>query len=48
MKIKYDPECEYCKKYNKPPPAIVMCPSHEASERCQSGKRNHCTCDTCF
>ncbi len=23
-------------------------PSHDASERCESGKRNHCSCDTCF
>jgi hypothetical protein len=23
-------------------------PSHDASESCESGKRNHCTCDTCF
>jgi len=23
-------------------------PSHRASQRCQSGGRNHCTCDTCF
>lgn len=23
-------------------------PSHYASPRCRSGKRPHCTCDTCF
>lgn len=23
-------------------------PSHDASETCQSGKRPHCTCDSCF
>lgn len=23
-------------------------PPHRASERCESGKRSHCTCDTCF
>ena len=23
-------------------------PRHFASDRCESGKRNHCTCDTCF
>jgi hypothetical protein len=23
-------------------------PSHDASERCQSGGYTHCTCDTCF
>lgn len=23
-------------------------PRHEASTRCESGRRNHCSCDTCF
>lgn len=23
-------------------------PPHDASARCESGKRNHCTCDICF
>lgn len=23
-------------------------PPHNASSRCQSGGRDHCTCDTCF
>lgn len=23
-------------------------PDHDPSPRCQSGKRPHCTCDTCF
>lgn len=23
-------------------------PSHDASNGCESGKRDHCTCDTCF
>jgi hypothetical protein len=23
-------------------------PSHQASDRCESGKRPHCTCDVCF
>ena len=23
-------------------------PRHKAGNFCQSGKRNHCTCDTCF
>jgi len=25
-----------------------MGPSHNASRRCESGRRDHCTCDTCF
>lgn len=37
-------ECAYCDKWRHDP----MMPSHSASERCESGKRNHCTCDTCF
>lgn len=23
-------------------------PPHFASERCESGRRDHCSCDTCF
>ena len=23
-------------------------PPHDASPRCESGKRDHCSCDTCF
>jgi hypothetical protein len=23
-------------------------PAHFASRRCESGRRNHCTCDTCY
>lgn len=23
-------------------------PSHDASRRCESGKREHCSCDVCF
>jgi len=36
--------CEYCKKIA----ASGFGPSHFASANCQSGRRNHCTCDTCF
>ena len=25
-----------------------MMPSHTAKASCQSGHRNHCTCDTCY
>jgi hypothetical protein len=44
MKVTHDPTCTYCQQF-KPGD---MFPSHEASKRCQSGGRNHCTCDTCF
>lgn len=37
-------DCAYCDKYR----GTTMFPSHQASERCESGKRPHCTCDTCF
>lgn len=36
-------ECKYCQENRN-----TMEPSHFASDRCESGKRNHCTCDTCF
>ena len=32
-----------------PPPCCVGTPvPHNASSQCRSGRRNHCTCDTCF
>lgn len=37
-------ECAYCDQYGDDP----MMPRHNASERCESGKHPHCTCDTCF
>lgn len=37
-------ECAYCDKWGDDP----MMPRHTASEHCESGKRPHCTCDTCF
>jgi hypothetical protein len=40
----WDPDCAYCQQHV---PGSMM-PSHTASPRCQSGSRNHCTCDTCF
>jgi hypothetical protein len=43
-------DCPGCQeRYNSASmPADVFAPRHKASTRCQSGKRNHCTCDTCF
>jgi hypothetical protein len=39
-------ECAYCDaeraKNNE------YHPHHDASPRCESGKRPHCTCDTCW
>ena len=37
-------DCTYCAAHK---PGEMM-PPHDASPRCESGKRNHCTCDTCF
>ena len=39
-------ECSLCDRARETgDPAM---PSHTAKERCQSGRRNHCTCDTCY
>lgn len=35
-------ECRMCAK-NEP-----GTPPHNASSGCESGKRNHCTCDVCY
>lgn len=35
--------CKYCQNSKG-----TMHPNHFASSRCESGRRNHCTCDTCF
>jgi hypothetical protein len=39
-------DCAGCQVFFDNPDA--MGPSHKASDRCESGKRSHCTCDTCF
>ena len=36
-----------CKTCNEHKPGEIM-PPHDASVRCESGRRNHCTCDICF
>jgi hypothetical protein len=35
------PYCDSCRDDN-------MMPSHTASDRCESGRHNHCTCDRCY
>jgi hypothetical protein len=37
------PGCSYCDGEK-----TSFHPSHDASSRCESGKRNHCSCDACF
>lgn len=34
--------CSTCQAGDEP------IPWHDASDRCESGKRTHCACDTCF
>jgi acyl dehydratase len=36
-------DCDYCKEVS-----IFGGPGHFASGSCRSGRRAHCTCDTCF
>lgn len=44
-----DPNCPSCKPfYEAASPLDVMMPRHKASDRCESGKRPHCSCDACF
>ena len=40
---KYDPECNICVSHYG-----THYPAHYASGHCKSGKRNHCTCNSCF
>lgn len=37
-------ECNFCDTHHED----KMMPSHDPSPRCESGKKPHCTCDTCF
>lgn len=40
---KAHPDCDYCREVS-----VFGGPSHTASSNCRSGRRNHCTCDTCW
>lgn len=44
------PECGGCREFYDSPgrPMNVFAPHHQPSPSCRSGKRPHCTCDTCF
>jgi hypothetical protein len=45
----YDPNCPTCVREKRDHPTLdPFMPNHTASPRCRSGRRNHCTCDTCF
>lgn len=39
-------ECAYCDRERAA--GNDFHPAHDASPRCESGKRAHCSCDTCF
>lgn len=44
-----DPNCPSCKEfYTAAKPTSVFAPNHKPSDRCESGKHPHCSCDTCF
>jgi hypothetical protein len=40
---KAHPDCDYCLTVS-----VFGGPGHEPSSFCRSGKRPHCTCDTCW
>jgi hypothetical protein len=39
-------ECVYCDREREA--GNKHFPSHDASDRCESGKRPHCTCNVCW
>lgn len=39
-------ECNYCDREREQ--GNEFFPPHTARPSCQSGRHNHCTCDTCF
>lgn len=46
-----DPDCQSCRADHYPVlerGEVPFAPRHRASNRCESGKRPHCTCDVCF
>jgi hypothetical protein len=39
---------EGCSTCARDPEGNQIMPPHDASNRCESGRRSHCSCDTCF
>jgi hypothetical protein len=37
-----------CSTCDRDPEGRQIMPPHDASDRCESGRHNHCSCDTCF
>lgn len=50
----FNPNCETCQVHFYPAVksgdsiTSVFAPRHKASDKCKSGKYNHCSCDICF
>ena len=45
LAVYYD-GCKFCD--DRKAEGCTFFPPHNASPQCESGRRNHCTCDTCF
>jgi hypothetical protein len=46
-----DPKCGGCTEHYaaiRRTGEMAFAPRHKASQRCESGRRNHCSCSTCF
>lgn len=41
-----NPDCSRCRQFLEE--GLTLSPRHTASVRCQSGRRSHCSCETCF
>lgn len=46
MQFALEGECTYCD--DQKAKGNNFFPPHTARQSCQSGRHNHCTCDTCF
>lgn len=51
---RFDRFCKFCQEHFMPQLKIgrrlpdIYAPPHKPSTHCESGKKPHCTCDTCF
>lgn len=43
---RYYVACSFCQRMKEGGTSFF--PNHHASSRCESGKHNHCSCDSCF
>lgn len=42
------PDCKECEVFYGESGPYAFAPRHKAMSSCKSGKRDHCTCETCF